>query len=205
MIEPLITENINKEKFLLIFEPKQVENRVCCCCTLRNGIKCLSVFFLFSSGSCFIDSLKTGSKIWSLTSILYSVLYVVSAFYLFVSVVNLKEIYAKVAYVCYEIIILFQIALFFIFMILIILGAYKPFQNNENVILVLVGFTISFAIIISLDIYFLWIIFSFRVLLIKGAAGVVVGDELTNILNNESEMAPINNTNINTNQVMNLP
>lgn len=205
MTEPLITENIHKEKFLLIFEPKQVENRVCCCCTIRNGIKCLSVFFLFSSGSCFIDSLKSGSILLNMTSILYSILYVVSAFYLFVSVVNLKEIYAKVAYVCYEIIIFFQIALFFIFLILIIIGAYKPFQNNENVFLVLVGFIISFGVIISLDIYFLWIIFSFRVLLIKGAIGIVVGDELANILNNESEMAPINNTNINNNQVTNLP
>lgn len=205
MTEPLITENINKEKFLLIFEPRQVVNQACCCCTLKNGIKCLSIFFLFSSGSCFIDSLKTGSILLSLTSIIYSILYVVSAFYLFVSVVNLKEIYAKVAYICYEIIILFQIALFLIYLVLIIFGAYKPFQNNENVILVLIAFIISFAIIISLDIYFLWIIFSFRVLLIKGDIGIVVGDELTNILNNESEMAPINNTNINTNQVTNLP
>lgn len=205
MTEPLITENINKEKFLLIFEPKQVENRACCCCTLKNGIKCLSIFFLFSSGSCFIDSLKTGSILLSLTSIIYSILYVVSAFYLFVSVVNLKEIYAKVAYICYEIIILFQITLFLIYLVLIIFGAYKPFQNNENVILVLIAFIISFGIIISLDIYFLWIIFSFRVLLIKGDIGTVIGDELTNILNNESEMAPIINTNINTNQVTNLP
>ena len=205
MTEPLITENINKEKFLLIFEPKQVENRACCCYTLKNGIKCLSIFFLFSSGSCFIDSLKTGSILLSLTSIIYSILYVVSAFYLFVSVVNLKEIYAKVAYICYEIIILFQITLFLIYLVLIIFGAYKPFQNNENVILVLIAFIIAFAIIISLDIYFLWIIFSFRVLLIKGDIGIVIGDELTNILNNESEMAPINNTNINTNQVTNLP
>ena len=95
--------------------------------------------------------------------------------------------------------------MFLIYLVLIIFGAYKPFQNNENVILVLIAFIISFAIIISLDIYFLWIIFSFRVLLIKGDIGIVIGDELTNILNNESEMAPINNTNINTNQVTNLP
>ena len=34
MTEPLITENTHKEKFLLFFEPKNVTNQACCCCTL---------------------------------------------------------------------------------------------------------------------------------------------------------------------------
>lgn len=206
MTEPLITENTYKEKFLLFFEPKKVINQACCCCTLKNGVKCLSVFFLFASGSAFIDSIKATSYLLVLVSIIYSVLYIVSAFYLFISAVNLNEIYAKVAYTCYEFIILIETTLAILSMILILIGIYQPFDNKTGIILSFFAFLISFTVILSIDLYFLWVIFSFRIMIMKGDYNALLGDDISKVISPETSNNVLLPQGINENiNVANLP
>ena len=91
-------------------------------------------------------------------------------------------------------------------MILILIGIYQPFDNKTGIILSFFGFLISFTVILSIDLYFLWVIFSFRIMIMKGDYNALLGDDISKVISPETSNNVLLPQGINENiNVANLP
>lgn len=193
-IETLNNLNTENEKFFFIFTPKTVDIECCCCFCLRTGMKLLSIMFLCNATSSFMSAVKSVVPLIIIISIVLSLLSLVIAFYLYIAAVNLNAHYANVAYVLYEIVILINLIEDVTAMILLCFGFIAPL-GEQNVFLVLSIFIIVCGITVGVNLYFLWIIFSFKVHMGNNRIRVVLGEEVVKdqlqLQHQEGEELPI--------------
>lgn len=175
--ETLNNLNTDNDHFFFIFTPKTVDIECCCYFCLRTAMKLLAVSFLFGATSSFMSAVKSVSPLIIIISVVMSLLSLVIAFYLFIAAVNLNAHYSNVAYVLFEIIILINLIEDLTAMVLLCLGIISPL-GNQNVFLVLIIFVIVCLITVGVNLYFLWIVFSFKVHLKNNRLRVVLGEEV---------------------------
>lgn len=201
MSEEINAKNTKEEKFLIVFQPEYVNIDAFFCFTLKNGIKLLTLFTLWNAGINFIETVAENTIIYRLFSFVLFILYVKTAIYLFISAVNLNYKYANVSYNTYEIVVIMNCMYYVILIILMCFGLYTPYNKDGSFIARFVSFLIESIVVMLVCAYFLWIMFSFMVLLNENRIKVVLGEEYTKIVaNNVYE----NNVNVRNDEQQNL-
>ena len=158
-------QNINStnEYFLFIFKPQTVEIEFCCGYSLYSTIRFISIILIIVG---IIDVLMTylNTNFFNfLESFIYSVLYLISGIYLFVSTITFKSNDALIGYKIYEFLFIFELTIFLLKIILISIGLIHPLGEGSYFVK---KFTLylTFGIIQELiKLYLLWISFSYLI------------------------------------------
>ena len=159
------SQNINStnEYFLFIFKPQTVEIEFCCGYSLFSTIRITSILLIILG---IIDVLMTylNTNFFNfLESFIYSVLYLISGIYLFVSTITFKSNDALIGYKIYEFLFIFELTIFLLKIILISIGLIHPLGEGSYFVK---KFTLylTFGIIQELiKLYLLWISFSYLI------------------------------------------
>ena len=159
------SQNINStnEYFLFIFKPQTVEIEFCCGYSLYSTIRFISIILIIVG---IIDVLMTylNTNFFNfLEAFIYSVLYLISGIYLFVSTITFKSNDALIGYKIYEFLFIFELTIFLLKIILISIGLIHPLGEGSYFVR---KFTLylTFGIIQELiKLYLLWISFSYLI------------------------------------------
>ena len=155
--------NSTNEIFLYIFIPKSVEIEFILGYSLNSTIKMISIV-LFILG--IFDVLMTylnNNFFGFLESYIYSVLYLVSGIYLFISILTLNYNDAIIGYKLFEFLFVFEFGIFILNILFISIGIIRPLGEGSAF---LKKFCLYLGIGIFVEIiklYLLWIIFSYSV------------------------------------------
>ena len=177
-----LSENSCNEKFLFFFTPKTVDLESCCGFSLRSGIKLVSIYLLFASISYFCSILKEETWIEIILSILISLCYLISAFYLFLSTIYLEYSYCKIGNIIYTLIFYFDIIDCFIVSIRI--STNQIYLLFNSIIITQIIFIIMQFISILIELYMLWIGFCYLVHIKMERLNIVYGDNFATLLSN---------------------
>ena len=158
-------QNINStnEYFLFIFKPQTVDIEFCCGYSLFSTIRIISIVLIILG---IIDVLMTylNTNFFNfLEAFIYSVLYLISGIYLFVSTITFKSNDALIGYKLYEFLFLFELTIFILKIILICIGIIHPLGEGSYFVR---KFTLYLIFGISQEIiklYLLWITFSYLI------------------------------------------
>ena len=158
-------QNINStnEYFLFIFKPQTVDIEFCCGYSLFSTIRIISIILIILG---IIDVLMTylNTNFFNfLEAFIYSVLYLISGIYLFVSTITFKSNDALIGYKLYEFLFLFELTIFILKIILICIGIIHPLGEGSYFVR---KFTLYLIFGISQEIiklYLLWIAFSYLI------------------------------------------
>ena len=158
-------QNINStnEYFLFIFKPQTVDIEFCCGYSLFSTIRIISIILIILG---IIDVLMTylNTNFFNfLEAFIYSVLYLISGIYLFVSTITFKSNDALIGYKLYEFLFLFELTIFILKIILICIGIIHPLGEGSYFVR---KFTLYLIFGISQEIiklYLLWITFSYLI------------------------------------------
>ena len=175
-----LNENLCNEKFLFFFTPKKVDLESFCGCSLRSGIKLISIYLLFVSISFFCTMLKEESWIEIIITLLITLSYLITAFYLFLSTIYLEYSYCKIGNVIYTLIFYFDIINCFIVSIRIPLNQIYLIYNS--IIITEISFLLMEIISILIELYMLWVGFCYLVHIKMERLNIVYGDNLRTIL-----------------------
>ena len=178
----LSRDNSSNDSFLFIYTPKYLNVDSFCGCSLKSGIKIISIFLLFISISNFYTVLKEEKLHEMIFSTILSIFYLTSSIYLFLSTVYLDYQYAKIGYILFIFIFLVDTIEFIIAEFFIIYGIfhiYSTYPLLMEIIFFIIGF---FTILIEL--YMLWISFCFMVHLKLKRLNIVYGDNFATLLSN---------------------
>ena len=126
-------QNINStnEYFLFIFKPQTVDIEFCCGYSLFSTIRIISIILIILG---IIDVLMTylNTNFFNfLEAFIYSVLYLISGIYLFVSTITFKSNDALIGYKLYEFLFLFELTIFILKIILICIGIIHPLGEGS--------------------------------------------------------------------------
>jgi hypothetical protein len=161
----IYNDNLNsgKECFLYMFKPEKVEVDFICGYSLFVSVKIISIILIILG---MLDVLMTylNTNFFNfLESFIYSVLYLVSGIYLFISTINFEYNDAFVGYKLYESLFLFELLLFLLKIILISIGLIHPLGEGRS-------FVKKFSLYLGVGIcaeliklYLLWVVFSYFV------------------------------------------
>ena len=175
-----LSENSCNEKFLFFFTPKKVDLESCCGFSLRSGIKLVSIYLLIAAIYYFCSILKEESWIEIILSILISLCYLISAFYLYLSTIYLEYSYCKIGNIIYTLIFYFDIINCFIVSIRI--STNQIYLLFNSIIITQIIFLIMQFISILIELYMLWIGFCYLVHIKMERLNIVYGDNLHTIL-----------------------
>ncbi len=155
--------NSTKESFLYIFKPKSVEVEFLFGYSLLNSIKFISIILICLGLINVLFTYINTNFVNFLEFFIYSVFYLVSGIYLYVSTVTLKYYDAVVGFKLYESLFIFELTLFILNIILIALGIIHPLGEGANFLK-----KFSFYLILGscgeiIKFYLLWIVFSYFV------------------------------------------
>lgn len=155
--------NSTKESFLYIFKPKSVEVEFLFGCSLLNSIKFISIILICLGLINVLFTYINTNFFNFLEFFIYSVFYLVSGIYLYVSTVTLKYYDAVVGFKLYESLFIFELTLFILNIILIAFGIIHPLSEGANFLK-----KFSFYLILGscgeiIKFYLLWIVFSYFV------------------------------------------
>ena len=158
-------QNINStnEYFLFIFKPQTVDIEFCCGYSLFSTIRIISIILIILG---IIDVLMTylNTNFFNfLEAFIYSVLYLISGIYLFVSTITFKSNDALIGYKLYEFLFLFELTIFILKIILICIGIIHPLGEGSYFVR---KFTLYLIFGISqelIKLYLLWITFSYLI------------------------------------------
>ena len=166
-------ENDEKIKFFFFFKPKNYSSKFLFNISLLTGIKIIISFLFLVASEKFIQSLKIKSYIYMAIAILKCVLYLISSLYLYLSISNFNDLYADISYFSLFVIIIFQIFQYVIEIFLIIFGV---IDDNTMLFNLLIVF-LNIIFVLSISIYFLWIIFCYTFFLRDDNYEVISGEQ----------------------------
>ena len=106
-------------------------------------------------------------------AILKCVLYLISSLYLYLSISNFNDLYADISYFSLFVIIIFQIFQYVIEIFLIIFGVIDDNTMLFNLSIVF----LNIIFVLSISIYFLWIIFCYTFFLRDDNYEVISGEQ----------------------------
>ena len=150
-----------KDKFLLLFVPTvNQQSDVFVCCSILNGNRFISILLLIISGIYFYSALIS-TKLYTIISLIFCLIYGASGFSLIFSTFTQNYIYAKIAYVLYEINFFIK---FTGYILLILVNLLYIFSNTKYIIK---AFGVILAGVIELGImaYFIYVMYCFLIII----------------------------------------
>jgi hypothetical protein len=162
-----LEENYNNqtksnEKFLFVFSPDHTAQEFCCGCSLKTGAFIISILQIISSLSSFTTALNLGSNFTLLTSGLVFLAYFSAGWLAYLSSINKDYKNCYTAYIIYAVIFLINLMDSLIISLLIFTGLYHPFYDL-NCIRAFLLYMTSNIIVNTIQLYFVWIIYSFAI------------------------------------------
>ena len=150
-----------KDKFLLLFVPTvNQQSDVFVCCSIINGNRFISILLLLISGLYFFSALIT-TKLYTIISLIFCLIYGASGCSLIISTFNQTYIYAKIAYVLYEINFFIK---FTGYILLILVDLLYIFKDTKNIIKA-VGAILAAVIELGIMAYFIYVMYCFLIVI----------------------------------------
>ncbi len=170
------SQNINStnEYFLFIFKPQTVEIEFCCGYSLYSTIRFISIILIIVG---IIDVLMTylNTNFFNfLESFIYSVLYLISGIYLFVSTITFKSNDALIGYKLYEFLFLFELTIFLLKVLLICIGIVHPLGEGSYFVRKFTLYLLFGIFQEIIKLYLLWMTFSYLIHLILNRVKVIL-------------------------------
>ena len=149
--------NDKKDKFLLLFVPIVNKNTdVFVCLRIITGAQFVSIMLFFFAFIYFYNSLYA-AFLQLLMGMSLCVLYLISGFFLFLSTYTEKYIYAKIAYVLYQLIFFVKSVDYICLLIVELYNCYYDFSYYPKILAVLLGGTVELGIMS----YFIFVIYCY--------------------------------------------
>lgn len=174
---PLIkprSSNIDKDKFLFYFTPEDIAIDCCCGCSLKTGVQIIAIIFIFASLSSLFTALKMTSLIDVIVTTLSFFLFFAAGVCVLYSTMTFNFIYAYTGYFIYAIIFIISLLDNIIVLLLIFSGIFKPL-GNESAFKTGLIFLSAILITVSINLYMVWIIFSYSVHLKHKRISLILG------------------------------
>ena len=150
-----------KDKFLLLFVPTvNQQSDVFVCCSILNGNKFISILLLLISGLYFYNALIS-TKLYTIISLIFCLIYGASGSSLIISTFNQNYIYAKIAYVLYEINFFIK---FTGYILLILVDLLYIFSDTKYITKVL-GLILASMIELGIMAYFIYVMYCFLIII----------------------------------------
>jgi hypothetical protein len=165
MDPPLIkprSSNTDGDKFLFYFTPEDITVDCCCGCSLKTGVQIIAIIFIFGALSNLFAALRMTSYIDLIVTTLSFFLYFAAGVCVLYSSMTFNFVYAYTGYFIYAIIFLISLLDNIIVLLLIFSGMYKPLGNEPPFKTGLI-FLSAILITVSINLYMVWIIFSYSV------------------------------------------
>jgi len=148
-----------KDKFLLLFLPTvNKQSDVFVCCSILNGNQFISILLLMISSIYFYNALYA-TKLSLILNLIICLVYGASGFFLFYSTMNQNYIFAKIAYVLYEITFFIKFILYLIVFLLDFLYVFSNTRYLTRMFAVLLGGGIELGIMS----YFIYVMYCFLI------------------------------------------
>ena len=169
-------QNINStnEYFLFIFKPQTVDIEFCCGYSLFSTIRIISIILIILG---IIDVLMTylNTNFFNfLEAFIYSVLYLISGIYLFVSTITFKSNDALIGYKLYEFLFLFELTIFLLKVLLICIGIVHPLGEGSYFVRKFTLYLLFGIFQEIIKLYLLWMTFSYLIHLILNRVKVIL-------------------------------
>ena len=166
MSDKKFPENYNEtksnEKFLFVFSPDDTAKEFCCGYSLKSGAILICILQIISSLSSFITAVNIGSNFTLLISGLLFLSYFSAGLLAYLSSLNKDYKNCYTAYLIYSVIFLINLTDSLIISLLIFTGLYNPFYDL-NCIRAFLLYVTSCIIVNTIQLYFVWIIYSFAI------------------------------------------
>jgi hypothetical protein len=188
---PVTSANPDKDKFLFYFEPNNLARDCCCGCSLKFTVQIISLIYLAASLSSLFTAIRMHSFVDILISLAAFTVNFVAAVCVIYSVVRYKFLYAHSAYFIYAVLFLITLADNLIILIFIFAGYYYPLPS-ETIMTNGIIFLIAILIVRSIDLYFLWVIFSYAIHLKHNRLPLIRGEYDYKYLDDEVVAEPRN-------------
>ena len=169
--------NPTDETMLFLFHPDKLDLDSYCGCTIRTGIKISSAILLFIGISNFYTVIKEESYYEIISSLILSVLYCLSSFYLLFSGIKLEYKYAKIGCIVTGIIFYIDLFDFLYVSMMVVVDMYTPFDRQLYWVMLSV-FVLFGILAILIELYIVWVSYCFMVHLKLKRTNVVFGDNL---------------------------
>ena len=130
------------------------------CCSIINGNRFISILLLLISGLYFFSALIT-TKLYTIISLIFCLIYGASGCSLIISTFNQTYIYAKIAYVLYEINFFIK---FTGYILLILVDLLYIFKDTKNIIKA-VGAILAAVIELGIMAYFIYVMYCFLIVI----------------------------------------
>lgn len=152
----------NNNKFLFFFNPGYFAKESCCGCTVKTGAQIISIFYVVSSLSNFFSSFESYSDMSIFISGVIFLIYFTAAVCIFLSSMSQNYSHSYTAYLIYAVIFLMNLLNSVIMSLLILLGLYSPMPGFSQI---KIGFyyLITSLLVLTIQLYFVWIVYSFAI------------------------------------------
>lgn len=167
--------NPTKEKFLLYFEPRDVARESACGFSLRIGVQIVAILFIASTLSSVFSALRLDSLIDLIISGIAFTLYLIAGICIMYAANSFSFALANIANTIYSLLFALNAVNYLIISLLIFTGLYAPLGTTNNFQAGLI-FLIASVIILGVQAYMLWLVFSFTVHLRNNRIGLLTGD-----------------------------
>lgn len=162
------------EKFLFFVTPSFLAQDACCGSSLKTGTQIISLIFLVASLSNFFSALRYGSYWAIVISGIMLLLYFLACMMIFYSSMNYDYSSAYTAYLIYAVIFLLSLLDTIVMFFMMITRYYKPF--GYHYIRGSLGYLVASIIVLTVQLYMVWIVFSYAVHLKYKATQIVTGE-----------------------------
>jgi hypothetical protein len=152
----------NTNKFLFVFTPGFTAHESCCGCSVKTGAQIISIFYIISSLTNFFSSFNSYSD-WSVfLSGMIFLIYFTAGVCIFLSSMNQNYRHCYNAYLIYGILFIINFLDSVVISLLIFTRLYNPIQGFSHL---KSGFyyMITSVFVLSLQLYFVWIIYSYAI------------------------------------------
>ena len=149
-----------KDKFLLLFVPTvNQQSDVFVCCSIINGNQFISIIMMLISCIYFYNALYT-TKLYAIIDLIFCLVYGASGCFLIFSTFNQNYIYAKIAYVLYEITFFVKFIGYIILFLLDFIYIFGDLKYLTKIFAILLGGMIELGVMA----YFIYVMYCFLII-----------------------------------------
>jgi hypothetical protein len=167
--------NPTKEKFLFYFQPRDVARESLCGCSLRIGVQVIAILFIATTLSSLFSALRLNSLIDLILTGIAFTLYLIAGICVMYAANVFSFTVANIANTIYSLLFILNLINYLIVSLLILLGVYTPLGTEDHFKAGLI-FLIASALIMAVQAYMIWMVFSFMVHLRNNRIGLITGD-----------------------------
>lgn len=158
-----LNDNTENDTFFFVFTPSKIDIDFLCGCSLHCGVRLIAIIFLIGSIIGILSSMATQVVFDNIIAFIVSFFYFVAGIYLFKSTVSYIPRDAKIAYLFYAGLTIFDIFSFICSSVLISLGLSNAFGKGNFTLQKFGVFLVTGITNEIIRIYLVWIVFCYFV------------------------------------------